>query len=89
MITHPNLIKQLYSDQKITHVFDLSVPKYQKSEAVEHFWSTLNQDYKITSKTRDQRKVFSITAFAIHKACYIGIPAEKFDMSIFGDIGIL
>lgn len=68
---------QAIKDPRIRHVFDKSTLKYKKSDDVERFWSHLNQDSKITSKTRDQRKIFSITSFVIEKARVLGIPAQK------------
>jgi hypothetical protein len=62
---------------KITQVFDRSVSKLATSRDVERFWTSLNSDSKITSKTRDARKIMSISRYALDRARARGIPAQK------------
>jgi len=62
---------------KISQVFERSLPSYENPQEVEHYWSQMNRDSGITSKTRDQRKIFSITSFVIQKARILDIPAQK------------
>lgn len=75
-VTQPSK-KQPLTSHKITQVFDRSVPKSSSPQELERFWTSLNADSKITSKTRDSRKIFSISRFALERARARGIPAQK------------